>query len=838
MYVPLTAGWTVRPVAGDVPARLEGLDQRGIAATVPGSVHLDLLAAGVIPDPYVDDNERAVAWVGRVDWRYETVFDWDGEDSGQDDDQVDLVALGLDTVASVELNGAVVSRTANMHRSYRFPVAELLRPGRNELAVTFTAGLDAAEAASTALGPRPHGNLHPYNAIRKMACSFGWDWGPELVTAGIWRPIGLESWHGARLAAVRPLVDVEGSTGRLTVHVDVQRAVGDEVPVSLAVHVAGSRTDEMLSAGESSAELAVDVADVELWWPHGYGGQRLYPVTVHLSRGPERLDSWEGRVGFRTVTLDDAPDEHGTPFALRVNGTAVFARGVNWIPDDCFLPRVTRGRYAERLTQARGANANLVRVWGGGTYESEDFYDLCDELGLLVWQDFPFACAAYAEEEPLRGEVVAEAREAVTRLSPHPSLVLWNGCNESVWDHQDRDWSGPLGDQSWGWGYYADILPSIVAELDPTRPYSLASPYSLSPERHPNDPAHGTMHIWDVWNRVDYTTYRDYAPRFVAEFGFQGPPAWATLIRAIHDQPLASDSPGLLLHQKAEDGNGKLARGLRPHLPAPTSFDDWHWATSLNQARAVAFGVEHFRSLMPLCMGAVVWQLNDCWPVTSWAAVDGDGRAKPLWYALRRSFRDRLLTVQPRGDGLALVAVNDSGEPWTGSVEVTRRGMDGAVLAATTLALSVPPRGVATVPLPPGVARPADPAGEVLLADGGHGGQERAWWHFAEDVDARLPEPDLHARAEAIEGGYRLTVSARSFIRDLAVLADRVASDAVVDDMLVTLLPGETAVIEIHTASRVDPARFIQPLVLRSAGQLLHPPTPGSPSAASRAIAR
>ena len=320
---------------------------------------------------------------------------------------------------------------------------------------------------------------------------------------------------------------------------------------------------------------------------------------------------------------------------------------------------------------------NLLRVWGGGIYESEDFYEICDRDGLMVWQDFLFACAAYAEEEPLRGEVVAEAREAVTRLTPHPSLVLWNGCNENIWGHEDWGWKETLGDRSWGMGYYTEVLPAIVAELDPARPYSAGSPWSLTTSRHPNDPDHGTMHIWDVWNQVDYTVYGDYVPRLASEFGYQGPPAWSTLTRAVHDDAAAARLPR---DAAAPEGRGRQ-RQAHPRPRAAPGGAGGHGGLALGdvaaQARAVAFGVEHFRSWAPRCGGTIVWQLNDCWPVTSWAAVDGDGRRKPLWYALRHVYADRLLTVQPRGGALAVVAVNDTDQPWTGTLRHPRRPRRG-----------------------------------------------------------------------------------------------------------------------------------------------------------------
>jgi beta-mannosidase len=812
MRVALHDAWTVRAVGGGVPDEVAG---RKIAATVPGCVHLDLLAAGLIADPYLDQNESTLAWIGRADWRYETTFTWTKDG---DDDHVDLVASGLDTVATIELNGSVVAWTENMHRSYRFPIASLLRCGSNKLAITFASALNAAEQASDKLGPRPHANAHPFNAIRKMASNFGWDWGPDLVTAGIWRALDLETWRTARLAAVRPLVYVDGTTGLLRLHIDVDRGSDPDRPLVVEVDVAGTRTEMTLPVGGSSVVVEVSVEDVRLWWPHGYGTQSLYPVAVTLCDPGGQVACWDARVGFRTVALVTTPDETGTPFTLVVNGTPVFARGVNWIPDDCFPSRVSQERYVERLTQARDANVNLVRVWGGGIYESEDFYETCDELGLLVWQDFLFACAAYAEEEPLRSEVEAEAREAVTRLCAHPSLVLWNGGNENIWGHEDWGWQDSLGGRTWGWRYYTDLLPSIVAELDPTRPYSPGSPYSMSPEQHPNDPAHGTMHVWDVWNERDFTGYRDHAPRFAAEFGFQGPPTWATLTRAIHDRPLTPDAPGMLAHQKAEDGNDKLARGLAGHLPPPQTFEDWHWACSLNQARAVALGIEHFRSLAPLCMGSVMWQLNDCWPVTSWAAIDGDGRRKPLWYALRRSYNDRLLTLQPRDGELALVVVNDSARRWSTTAEVSRRSFDGTVLASTRVPIDVEPRGKRTVGIPIHVAAAGDATRELLLAETG---SARAWWPFVEDVAAVLPAAEFDSQVEPVDDGYRVTITARSLVRDIALLADRLAPDAVVDDMLITLLPGESVTFEVRTTAELTHEQLLDPLVLRSANQLV-----------------
>ncbi|KAB1931677.1 glycoside hydrolase family 2 protein [Micromonospora sp. ALFpr18c] len=808
----LQHGWILRAAPGaQVPDEIAGRD---VPATVPGCVHTDLLDAGLIPDPYLDDNELALAWIGRTDWSYRTRFAY----ATGDEDRIDLVCAGLDTVATISVNGVEVGRTENMHRSYRFDVRSLLRDGDNDLIVTFDSAYRYAEAQQERLGDRPNAYPEPFHFIRKMACNFGWDWGPTLVTAGIWQEIGLHTWSTARLATVRPLVTVDGRDGRVELHVEVERVA--DIPLTVRAAVAGGSAEVVIPAGQRTAVLTVAVREPALWWPRGYGEQARHPleVTLHAPDG-DTLDTWSRQVGFRSVRLDTTPDEHGTPFALSVNDVPVFVRGVNWIPDDVFPTRITRDRLAGRFDQAAEANVNLLRVWGGGRYESEDFYDLADERGLLVQQDFLFACAAYPEEEPFGSEVAAEAAEQVTRLAPHPSLVLWTGNNENIWGWHDWDWQELLAGRTWGRGYYLDVLPRIVGELDPTRPYWPGSPWSGTETIHPNDPAHGTTHIWDVWNTDDYTRYREYVPRFVAEFGYQAPPAYATLRRSISDEPLAHDSPGMAHHQKAANGDAKLQRGLDAHLPAPADFDDWHYLTQLNQARAIQLGVEHFRSHRGVCAGTIVWQLNDCWPVTSWSAVDGDGRRKPLWYALRHAYADRLLTVQPRDGGLALVAVNDGGTPWRASASVTRVSLTGEPRAKTTTELDVPAYSAVTLALPAELARPDEARRELLVAEAGESA-ERALWFFAEDRDVDWPAAAWDATVEPADDGQRVRVTARTVLRDLTLFPDRLDATAAVDNALVTLLPGESATFTVRADGVVDEAALTARPVLRCVNDL------------------
>lgn len=810
----LHSGWTVSAAAGDAPAAVAGATY---PATVPGVVHTDLLAAGAIADPYLDDNESALAWIGLTDWTYRLDFHLEpGERAAAD--RHELVFEGLDTVATIHLNGKPLAEVANQHRSYRFDVGALLVSGRNQLTVAFRSPVRYANAESVRLGARPRPYPMPYEAIRKSACSFGWDWGTATFTSGIWRPVRLESWSTARLGELRVTARPDGDGGVVEVDAAIERADPDAV-VELEVTVAGVRHAAVVVDPDSDrATVHVELAEVDRWWPVGYGEQALYDVDVRLGSGGWELDSATRRVGFRDVRWDTVPDQDGTPFQLMVNDQPVFVKGANWIPDDAFPSRVDRGRYERRLRQARDANLNLIRVWGGGIYEDDAFYELCDELGLLTWQDFLFACAAYPEEQPLFSEIAAEARENTLRLAHHASLVLLTGNNENLWGYEDWDWKRRLDGRTWGADYYYELLPAIVAENAPHVPYAPGSPFSPHGQ-HPNDERHGSMHIWDLWNSKDWPHYRDYVPRFVAEFGWQAPPTWTTLRRAISDDPLTPESPGMIVHQKATEGNTKLAAGLVNHFRVPDEIESWHWAMQLNQALAISCALEHFRSWAPHTSGAVVWQLNDSWPVTSWSAIDGDGRAKPVLHAIAHAFAPRIVTVQPRETGLVAVVGNDTPEPWRTTVSLTRRAFGGEVLAGREEGIVVPARGSVTIDLWGPEAVATDPAGELLLAQAD---DVRGWWFFAEPRNSRLVEPRLEVSTEPGAAGTAVRVTAGSLAREVTILADRLGPDAAVDDGLVTLLPGESHTFRVTGCLPFTAEDVTGSGALRTANELVH----------------
>jgi beta-mannosidase len=828
----LHAGWTVRAISGEPSGRVLAI----YPAEVPGCVHTDLMAAGVIPDPYLDGNEAVLRWMHEIDWRYTTTLDPGTVPLKRPDpaERVDMVFDGIDTIGTVRLGQGSdkieLGQTYNMHRSYRFDISQHLNGQPMELEVDLHSATAYAQAELQRLGDLPRPYPAPYNFIRKMACSFGWDWGPDLRTAGLWKPVRLERWNVARLARVMPVVTVDSAgTGRVELRIDLER-LDSNTPLTVAADILGRRAEGTVDAKDTRATLVIDVSDAPLWWPAGYGDQPLADLNVTLSTVDQELDQWQRKIAFRTVELNTSRDDVGTAFTILINHQPVLIKGMNWIPDDHFLTRITAERVTRRLDQALAANVNLLRVWGGGIFESDDFYRACDERGLLVWQDFLLACAAYPEESPFWEEIEAEARENVVRLMPHPSLVLFNGGNENLWGEADWNWRAALHGRTWGARYAFELFPKIVAELDPTRPYCENSPYSprLNGEAvHPNDPDHGTHHQWDVWNAIDYTAYRSEIPRFCSEFGFQAPPAWRTLIDWVHAVggsalDMANDpknDANFLLHQKADDGNGKLDRGLLPHIGAPDNFTDWHWATQLNQARAVTYAIDHYRRWWPRTTGAIVWQLNDCWPVTSWAAIDSEERPKPLWYAIRRAFAPRNVVFVTEDDIVSAVVLNDTDQAWHAELELSRESLTGVTLATASVNVTVEPRTSTPIALAAELSTPEDPSAEIVIARF----EALTRVHtFVEDVELALDANPVDVAVMETDDGYAVAVTARSLARDLTLLPDRAAGDATVDDALVTLPAGQSTTFRVRTGARDLEQVLDRPPVLRTANDLQH----------------
>lgn len=873
----LHTGWTVRPV-GDLSEVPLALRDVAVPARVPGCIHTDLLLAGKIPDPYHDRNEFQARWIGLTDWEYRTNFDGDAKLFGHE--RIDLVCDGLDTVARIELNGALVAETFNMHRGYRFDVRPHLKRGGNELVVTFASPVRYAERMARELHPRPYcnGPAGPFNFIRKMACNFGWDWGPALPTSGIWKGVRLEGWSVARIECVTPTTVKSKNGMGIEVQVRLERT-GSSRSFHISTAIAGwhPRANEMKNPVWATIRgprvldaVILTLGEPKFWWPVGHGRQDHYRLHVSLwSDAPSRaemLDQCDQRLGLRTVELDASPDDIGRKFVLKINGKPIFCKGFNWIPDDCFLDRATEpGRVRQRIQQAVDAGANMLRVWGGGIYETDAFYNICDELGVLVWQDFPFACAMYPEEEPFWSEVEAEARYNVARLAHHPSLAIWNGCNENIWAYRDWGWKDQLTDpatgtqRTWGLNYYLDLLPRICRELTPTVPYWAASPWSGDPDAdngvHPNIDTHGNMHVWKPWFHEDYESYREFQPRFCSEFGFQAPATYASIASIVPPEARDFGKMEMRHSQKSgdqvrDDGDRRNLRHLlrhfnlpgaqallealaspNPNAPVPQcgceplhpakwpspplqgqgpNFDDLHYLLQVNQARALKLGVEWFRSRQPRCMGTLYWQLNDCWPgAHSWSCIDGDGRPKPLWYATRRFFAGLLATFQPEPDGsLSLVLINDQDSTHNQELLIYREDFSGKCLALHDGEVTVAPRSVVRIPVNREVATPGDPTREFIYANGGD-----ALWFFKPDKELRYDPPSF----DASWNGRDLVLRTKYLLRDVCVFVDRLDPQATVSDQLVTTLPSTGARFVIDSKLPLTLEQLTSPTVLRCA---------------------
>ena len=609
-------------------------------ARVPGCVHRDLLAHDLIPDPFREDNERRVQWVGEAPWEYRTQFRLSGE--LLDREHVELVADGLDTIATLYLNGKKVGAAENMFTGYRWKLErKWLRAGSNELCIHFASAERYVRRHRQSHRPReindPVGGA---TRIRKQQCQFGWDWAPRLVTAGIWRDLRIEAWDAGRLAGVE--IRQHHGRGGVSLELVPELVRGG---AGLAYHTTVSLGGKMVA---SAPGLRVMIKDPQLWWPRGQGAQPLYEVRLELRRQDAGVDVWARRIGLRTLELRRKPDRWGESFEFVVNGRPVFAKGASWIPAHSFVAGLRREDYAPRLTAAAQAHMNMVRVWGGGVYEDEAFYDLCDELGLLVWQDFMFACTLYPGDAAFVRSVRAEAEFQVRRLRHRACLALWCGNNELELLN-----AGALAQPANRRAYealFARLLPEIVARHGGTTPYWRSSP-SQSAARTLRDPERsGNAHFWDVWHaRHPVERYEEKHYRFISEFGMQSFPSGEQARRFCPPGQLNIFSRTMEAHQKNPAGNQIIFDYVARRYRFPRDYAALAYVSQLNQAHCMRIGVEHYRRSRPRTMGALYWQLNDCWPGASWSSLEFDGRWKPLHYAARRFFAPALLSAHVQG---------------------------------------------------------------------------------------------------------------------------------------------------------------------------------------------
>jgi beta-mannosidase len=643
---PLTrTAWQFRDATASSPWR---------SARVPGCVHTDLRRHRLIPDPFWGTNELDLQWIEERDWEYRTEFHLPARLLAEE--VVELVADGLDTVATVRLNGRLVARTDNMFIGWRWDVKRHLRAGRNELSIRFGSAMRYIRTQRPGHDPREFNDpVGRCQVIRKQQCQFGWDWGPRFVTAGIWRDLRLEAWSGNRLESIR-VTQTHRRDGSVLLHLEPELARKDP-----RARVAGtvSLNGRVVAPIE---DREAEIKNPALWWPNGQGAQPLYTIdAVVTGRDGTVLGRWSKRLGLRTLVLDRSKDRSGERFRFVVNGRPVFAKGANWIPAHSFVAGLTRADYARDLTSAAAAHMNMLRVWGGGIYESDAFYDLCDELGLMVWQDFMFACSIYPGDAAFRASVRAEARHQVRRLRHHACLALWCGNNEIAQLNALGQKGDLLANPRLRRDYEAlfhRLLPGVVAEQDGVTAYWPSSQWRGSledsrshPDTHPVGERRGDTHYWDVWHaRAPVKDYERWRFRFCSEFGMQSYCSLET--QATFTPPGHRNVFGKLMenHQKNRAGNQIILDYVSRRYRFPESQAALVYLSQLNQAHCMQVGVEHYRRHMPHCMGALYWQLNDCWPVASWSSLEFTGRWKALHHAARRFFAPALVSAHVPGD--------------------------------------------------------------------------------------------------------------------------------------------------------------------------------------------
>jgi len=662
-------------------------------ATVPGGVHTDLLALAKIPDPFVADNEVKVMWVAENDWEYRCAFTVDANVLSQE--HVTLACEGLDTIADVYLNGTYLGHAQNMFRCWEWDVTELLRDGGNELQIVFSSPVRFISAKQAQLPLQGGGDIPGGPHLRKAPCHWGWDWGPKLPPIGVWKDIRLEG-YSVRFedVHVRQTLGLDGAI----ISANIQAEVKGQAEVKASISVTGPsgerfESEELLlpflvDGGLYYADLSIEIPDPQLWWPHGYGKQPLYGVDVTLISDETILDRRSYNIGLRTIELCQEPDQWGREFTFYVNGVRLFAKGADWIPTDSLPTRITKSMLEGILKSAVDANMNMLRVWGGGYYPEDMFYDICDRYGILIWQDFMFACGIYPADADFFANVRVEAVENVRRLRHHAALALWCGNNEMEQGWCDWGWNKPHDpvNQRLKDGYdrmFHHMLPEMLETEDPDHSYWPSSASANTPFEDANDQVQGDCHYWDVWHgRKPFTAYRTQYPRFMSEFGFQALPPLKTI--ATYAEPIDWNMTSYVMehHQRSNSGNGLMIAQMTDTFRMPKDFPALVYLSLVLQAEGIRYGVEHWRRNRDRVSGTLIWQLNDCWPVASWASLDYFGRWKALHYAAKRFYAPLLLSVAEQGKTMDVHVTSDLVQPVDVLIRWRLETLDGKRLSS------------------------------------------------------------------------------------------------------------------------------------------------------------
>ncbi|MDN4030248.1 beta-mannosidase [Chryseobacterium gambrini] len=633
-----------------------------LTASVPGTVHLDLMNNKIIPDPYKDENEKKVQWIENEDWDYQTSFNISSKDL--ENQNIELIFNGLDTFSEIYLNGKLIESTDNMFRKWTIPVKQSLKKGENVLQVKFRSAVNVGkELAQKVPFIIPES---PRSFVRKAQYQFGWDWGPRLVTAGIWKDVKLNFWNAARLDHVK--IEQKNLT-KQKADLNIQAEIFTEKEGKYTFSINGKSQNISLKSGLNLISIPYQIQNPKLWQPNGWGNPNLYDIKVSLQKDSKMIAEKSEKIGLRTVELIQEKDEKGKSFYFKVNGKPMYTKGTNWIPGDSFSPRMTKEKYQQLIKACKDANMNMIRVWGGGIYEDDEFYKACDENGILVWQDFMFAGSFYPSDENFQKNVELEVKDQIERIQNHPSLALWCGNNEIDeaivnWGYQ-KQFKYSKEDSLQVWKDYKKIFHEVIPNAIQKYASSDKQIYwESSPSigwGHKESLTEGDSHYWGVWwGEQTFEIYNEKVPRFASEYGFQGMPTLETTKSMFSGNPDLSLQNGTIkAHEKHSRGWEIIENYMKRDYKVPTDFVKYNYVSQLLQARGMQIAIEAHRRAKPYNMGTLYWQLNDCWPVVSWSSIDYSGNWKALHYQVKRSFENQVILMAEKEGILTFYAIND-----------------------------------------------------------------------------------------------------------------------------------------------------------------------------------
>lgn len=795
-------------------------------ATVPGCVHTDLLANKLIDDPFYRDNEKKQQWIGKTDWEYKTSFRVTPQTLAREN--VELVFEGLDTYANVFLNEQEVLKADNMFRTWRVNAKPVLKPGENTLRIVFRSPINEILPVMAKLNYQlPASNdqgekTSPFT--RKAPYHYGWDWGPRFVTSGIWRPVYLEAWNQVRINDVQIIVDkISAQTAELTANIEIESTRPAFAHIVLENLTDKAVTDEQevdCEKGDDLVTFHFTISRPRLWWPNGLGAQPLYTFRARSLVNGRITGEKTTRTGLRSLELRRQRDEDGESFMFVINGIPVFAKGGNWIPADSFPTRITKDKYRFLLKSVHDTNMNMLRVWGGGIYEANEFYELCDEMGILVWQDYMFACSMYPGTQEFLDNVRAEAIDNVKRLRNHPSIVLWAGNNEVETAWRNWGWRQNLPASLWDdyQKIFHGVLQEVSAKYDPTRPYWPSSPHG-GLENDPESLHSGDTHFWQVWHAAEpFSTYEKQTPRFMSEYGFQSFPNIESVKAYTVPEDRDIESPIMLAHQRHPRGNQLVREYMLREYEKPKDFESFLYVSQVLQAEGIRIGAEHLRRIMPHNMGSLYWQIDDCWPVASWSSIDYYGRWKALQYYARRFYNDLLISPTAQNGYLKMFVVSDRPKAVPAKIRVTLLNFDGAALKSFVRDVNIEPlasRSYFDLRVPEVLGGNDEKRVvvycELLVNDKTVSDHD---YFFAPFKELTLSKPDITSEVARTRDGFSVKLASDKFAK--AVYLAVPEHDGFFSDNYFNLAPGREMTVEYRTRAPLTLEQFKQRLQVRS----------------------